>query len=388
MHRSLVGLLVLPFLALATPAHGAEVTLWACAGPGGTGLGKGPIVTAQTSSGDCLGTPLSSTSLRMTVPADLVSVSVDRRAQGPGYVATAGGELERIDDASMRDGVLAGPASGRELVLSGGTTTLRSAALTVDDSTRPTATVALPNRASGTLSVPVDAADTGVGLASVIATIDGAPAASAAFGVCAELSPGDATIDRAFGGDCPASAKTTLSIDTTKFASGDRTLLIRTTDAAGNRQDFFWGLKIDNPVVEQPTAEPAATETATPIVQARHTPSPTPTPTPTATPEGAVLSEEAVRYTTRDFLRIPSRPRISKRGTLTFTARCPLTKTCALRVSLTWAGKTLASGRVSVRPGKTKQLTLKLSKAALKRRGTQDMRVTVAGYRGVAIRVR
>lgn len=250
MHRSLAGLAVLPFLALTSAAHGAPVTLWV------------------------QGTPITSTAHRFTVPADLVSVSYERRVTGPGYVASAGGELERLDTATTLDGVFSAIATGRELLLSGGSITLRSAALTVDDSTRPTAQVSLPNRASGTLSVPVDAADTGVGLASVIATIDGAPAANAAFGVCAELSPGDGTIDRALGGDCPASAKATLTIDTTKFANGTRDLLIRTVDAAGNHQDFLWGLKIENAIAE-PTPEPTVTETATPIVQARHTPTPT-----------------------------------------------------------------------------------------------------------------
>ena len=81
---------------------------------------------------------------------------------------------------------------------------------------------------------------------------------------------------------------------------------------------------------------------------------PTATPTPTATPEGGILGDQATRYTTRDFLRIPSRPRVSKAGTLTFTARCPLATTCALRVSLTRAGKTVGRGRVTVKPGKTR----------------------------------
>jgi hypothetical protein len=58
-----------------------------------------------------------------------------------------------------------------------------------------------------------------------------------------------------------------------------------------------------------------------------------------------------------------------------------LTKPCALRVTLTRSGRTLGRGRVTVKPGKTKKLTVKL-----RRRG--EMRVTVAGYPGVVIRVR
>ena len=290
MHRSLVGLALLSFFAAAAPAQAGLVTFWVP------------------------GTPSTSTSHRLTVPADLVSVSYDRVVTGPGYVATAGAELERLDTAGTLDGVFSAPATGRELLLSGATITLRSAALTVRDDTPPTAQVSLPNRASGTLSVPVDAADTGVGLASVTATIDGAAAASATFGGCAELTPADATIDRSLGADCPAVAKTTLAIDTTTFANGQHDLLIRTLDAAGNKQDFLWGLRIENAVA---TATPTATATPepTPIVQGPHV-MPTATPTPTATPEGGILGDQATRYTTRDFLRIPSRPRASKASTL------------------------------------------------------------------------
>jgi hypothetical protein len=82
---------------------------------------------------------------------------------------------------------------------------------------------------------------------------------------------------------------------------------------------------------------------------------------------------------------------VSKTGTLTFTARCPLTKTCSLRVNLTRSGKTLGTGRVTVKSKKTAKLTLKLTKAArasLKKKAPQDMRVTVAGYTGVVIKVR
>ncbi len=353
MHRPLVGFAVTSFLALAAPAHGAEVTLWA------------------------QGTPTTAASHRLMVPADLVSVTYDRRVTGPGYVATAGAELERLDTATTLDGVFTGPASGRELLLTGAAVTLRSAALTVDDRTPPLAEVSLPNRASGTLTVPVTASDAGVGLERVVATIDGTVAATAAFGACAELTPADATIDRALGADCPGTGKQTLSIDTTTFANGERDLRIRTLDAAGNRQDFLWGLQIENAVV---AGTGTVTPEPTPIVQGPHV-RPEPSPTPSPTPEGGILSDQAVRYTTRDFLRIPRRPRLSKAGTLTLIARCPLTKPCALRVTLTRSGRTLGRGRVTVKPGKTKKLTIKL-----RRRG--EMRVTVAGYPGVVIRVR
>lgn len=422
MHRSLVGLALLPFFAVVAPAQAADVTYWACHGPSGAALGTTGIVTAGAVTGSCdaPATALRADSLRLATRADLVSLSIDRKVSGA-YTATAGAELERFEAGGSTDGVFAAPATGRELLLTGAVE-LRSAALTVRDTVAPTVQVGgLPNRASGTLSLPVEAGDTGVGLATVVATLDGAPAADAAFGVCAELSPADATIDRALGADCPATGAKTLAIDTTKFANGTHELLIRTTDAAGNKQDFRWTLRIDNAVetatptataspTATATASPTATATAsptptatatatptetptptpTPIVQQPHSPTPTPSPTATPTGEIGILGDEATRYTTRNFLSIPKRPHASKTGTLTFTARCPLTKTCSLHVSLTRSGKTLGTGRVTVKPKQTAKLTLKLTKSAhtaLKRRA-QDMRLTVAGYSGVVIKIR
>ncbi|MBE2318774.1 hypothetical protein DVA67_022555 [Solirubrobacter sp. CPCC 204708] len=342
MHRSLVGLVALSALAVAAPAQGAEVTFRASQ-------------------------PMTGASLRLTVPADLTHVSYERKVTGR-FVATAGRELERLDGPA--EGVFSGPASGRELLLEAETIELRSAALTVTDDTAPTLEVPRPSRASGTLELPVSAADAGVGLERVVATIDGQPVASAAFGACTELTPADATIDRALGVDCPARGTQTLRFDTARFNGEQADLVLLVTDAAGNHAVATWPMTFENPTVQGPHVRP---------------------PAPAPTGELEILGEQEARYTTRSFLRIPSRPRVSKAGTLTLTARCPLTQTCTLPVTLTRAGKRVASGRVSVRPNGTKRLTLKLSRAArasLERRAPQTMRLKVAGYASVALRVR
>lgn len=227
--------------------------------------------------------------------------------------------------------------------------------------------------ASGTVLVPVTASDD-VGLAQAVAEIDGAPAASTPFATS-------------------TSGTAELSIDTTKHANGKHEVEVHVTDTDGNRS-VAYGMTVtfNNPVVEpSPTATPeeTATPSPTPTVQQPHD-RPAPTPTPMPLGEIGILGDEATSYTTRDFLSIPARPRASTRGTLTFTARCPLTKPCSLRVSLTRAGKTFASGRVTVKPGKKATLTLKLTKAARAaiKKKPQPLRLTVAGYSGVVITVR
>ena len=232
--------------------------------------------------------------------------------------------------------------------------------------------VTFSNRGSGTLLVPLKASDN-VGLAQAVATIDGASAASATF---------------------DASGMATLSIDTTKFANGKHNVEVRALDAAGNRSGAYdMEITFENAVVTPtPTAMPeeTATPAPTPIVQQPHD-RPTPTPTPVPLGEIGILGDEATRYTTRDFLSIPKRPRASKAGTLTLTARCPLPKTCSLRVSLTRAGKTFgSSGRVVIKSKGTAKVSLKLTKSArasLKRK-PQSLRLTVAGYAGVVITLR
>ena len=97
-----------------------------------------------------------------------------------------------------------------------------------------------------------------------------------------------------------------------------------------------------------------------------------------------------MRRRSPSFLVIPAKPKVAK-GVLTLAARCPLTNTCTIRVSIKRGGKSLASGNVTLKPGATKKLKLKLTKAAqrtLKRRKSLDVRLTVAGYPGIVIVLR
>ncbi len=394
------------FFALVAPSGAREATLWACHGPTGGALGAAPIATTGTVSGNCdaPATTLRATTLGVDAPAGttLTHVALDRRAAGPGYLAKATADLERIDDASVLDGRADWATGGPGVTLSGGTIDVRSIALTVDDATAPTAAIGgISNPASGTMVLDVRAVDNGLGLARTTASIDGTVVAGKDFGVCAELSPQDTTIDRALGADCPAVGQQTLAVDTTAYPDGEHVLRVAIIDAAGNQAALpEFALSFIN---AQPTAQPTATisignGTPTPTATPSPSPSPSPepapavaaTPTPTPTPQGEVLSTTARRLTIRDFLVIPARPKVSK-GALRLTARCPLTNTCAIRVSIKRGGRSLASGRVTLKPGTTAKLTLKLSRSAqrtLKRRGKLDVRLTVAGYPGLVITLR
>jgi len=396
--RSLLALAVLSFFGLSASADARPVTLWACHGPSGGALGAAPIVTTGTVTGSCdaPGTALRAGSLRVGAPAGTVlkHVFLGRHAQGPGYVAKAASELERLDDGSALDAVLSTDTSGDSVLLSGGTIDLRAIGLTVEDSSAPAGTVKIPTAASGTLALEPEAEDTGIGLAKATLSVDGAVATSAAFGVCAELSPDDATVDRALGADCPSSGRQTLSLDTAKYANGQHFVGVTLYDGAGNS----WalpevGVKFTNAQVT-PTPTPTATETATPEPTATATATPlvNATVTPVETPQGGILSTTAThpRLTTRDFLVIPKRPKASK-GKLTLTAKCPLQVACSLKLSLTKAGKAYGTGRLALKPGKQAKVALKLTKSAqstLKRKHALQLRLVAGGYEGVVITLR
>lgn len=229
--------------------------------------------------------------------------------------------------------------------------------------------ITLTSPASGKLSIPLTATDD-VGLAQAHAAVDDAPAASATF------SPS-------------TNGSVTLELDTTKYANGHHYVDVHVTDTDGNRSAARgMSIRFDNPVV---TPEETPTPTPTPIVQQPHDrPTPTPTPTPMPLGEIGILGDEATRYTSRDFLSLPKRPRASKAGTLALTARCPLPKTCSLNVRLSRAGKTFGTGRVTVKSKKTAKLSIKLTRsarAAVKKK-PQTLRLTVAGYSGVVITLR
>ena len=80
--------------------------------------------------------------------------------------------------------------------------------------------------ASGTLELLLYASDTGSGLSSAEATLDGAPPAVVQLGACPEPGPGP---------ECPESVSgVALTLDTRAVADGERPLRVRVTDGAGN----------------------------------------------------------------------------------------------------------------------------------------------------------
>jgi len=100
-------------------------------------------------------------------------------------------------------------------------------ALGAADGTAPSGSVGgVRSPASGNLELLLYASDTGTGLASTEATLDGAPPAVVQLGACPEPSPGP---------ECPESVSgVVLTLDTRAVADGERPLRVRVTDGAGN----------------------------------------------------------------------------------------------------------------------------------------------------------
>src|SRR3954471_22757848 len=163
MRRLVTSAMLLAVFVCAARADAREVTLWACGGPAGRAPAFSPFVMA--------GTVSCAAPLGFGVPAGttLKHVRLDRRAQGPGYVTRAADVLERVDDASVLDGVATFATGGDSVSLSGGTIDLRSLALVVSDTTLPNGAVGgLRNPAVGVLNLDVQASDS-FGLARVTA---------------------------------------------------------------------------------------------------------------------------------------------------------------------------------------------------------------------------
>lgn len=277
-------------LALASAASAAPAVLWACHGPAGQALGAAALTAEQAGDGHATSTCNAgggalSASFSLAAPSGgstaawradlptvvrLTGVRADRTTSGfgggavPGSpqrysVATSDRLLEGSDldaaGASAFDGTFDLPATGTS-VRFGVTCALpadehcaappsgtagvrvRSFALAVDDADAPHGAVGgIRSPAAGTLMLLLRATDAGLGLASASVTIDGAAAASADLrgGQCAELSPGDATVDLAVGALCPATVTdVALPVDTTLFRDGVHRLRVLVRDAAGN----------------------------------------------------------------------------------------------------------------------------------------------------------
>jgi len=100
-------------------------------------------------------------------------------------------------------------------------------ALAATDGTAPTGSVGgVRSPASGNLELLLYVSDTGSGLASAEATLDGAPPAVVQLGACPEPPP---------GAECPESVSgVVLTLDTRAVPDGERPLRVRVTDGAGN----------------------------------------------------------------------------------------------------------------------------------------------------------
>jgi hypothetical protein len=395
--------LAVAVVALAAPASARanEVRLWACHGPDGRAVpasydvqrSAGAFVTPTSSvpcatPGDTIrlgfttpGPPEGSFAvLRLNAPAgvQLVGVWLVRRATGPGYFArTSTTDLEAENAGATLDGVFAHAATGAWVELglrcasagcdmTGAALDFHSAALVVRDGSSPSFSVsALPASAAGVTALTVDARDTGLGLASASATLGGVPLATSALGgsACAELSPGDPTVDLPLADDCPATRRVVLGIDTTQVPDGTHRLEVTVTDGAGNAAVQGSDLK----VVNDPPAAPT----------------PVPTATPAPVPATAVLGPLG-RYT---------------RGAVAVEASCPARAAASCTVALTLRAKlppsrrtaTIARARASVRPGAKAKVTLTLSAAArraLAKRRSLRATLTLGAATPVAVTVR
>jgi hypothetical protein len=258
----------------------------------------------------------------------------------------------------------------------------RFLALEVRDDARPSFSVSqIPNYAAGVADVLVDAGDSGIGLASATATLDGVPMASVPLGQgnCSELSPGDATVDLPLFDDCPANKRVTLALDSTLVADGTHQLEVTVTDGAGNATVHGYDLKVVNHPPVSVTPTPAPTRTPSPA------PTATPTPRTDAVPATGVL-QAAKRYT------------VSKAGRLAAETSCPALALSNCRVSLkltaTLPGRkraaTIASARATVKPGARAKITLKLSasaRSALAKKHTLSAQLTLAGAKPVKVKL-
>src|SRR5262249_9562203 len=112
-------------------------------------------------------------------------------------------------------------------------------ALGVTDPSPPVAAVGgITDPAAGTLSLAVRATDSGLGLSSAAASVDGTPTSTVDIGGagCAPLSGGaEGPVNLALGASCPSVAdNVTLTVPTTSLPDGPHHLVVTVRDAAGN----------------------------------------------------------------------------------------------------------------------------------------------------------
>jgi hypothetical protein len=282
-------------LAIAPTALAGTVVLWACHGPAGQGLGTAPFTSVASHDGVVSDTgcddtvdPSSDQGLsasfsrpdpaagsialwQLAVPAGttLNDVSAQRATAGFGGAVqpsdpqayslwTSDSLLESSSLADASDTPLSGPlyapATGAQVQLrvscaayagsgcaapSGGGTVgvdFSSIALNVTDSSVPQGAVGgVQSVVAGSLNLIVDATDSGLGLYSLNASLDGQTVASAQLGgvSCTDLSTGS-VIDLPLDADCPSQVVgVPISVNVANVPDGMHLLRVTVTDAAG-----------------------------------------------------------------------------------------------------------------------------------------------------------
>jgi hypothetical protein len=277
-------------------ALAGTVVLWACHGPAGQGLGSAPFSSVASGDGlasagaGCNGSVVpssddglsatfsrpdpaggSTASWALTVPAGVTLNDVIAQRSTTGFggavqpgdpqaysVWTPAGVLESSTLAAAPDAALTGslsaPASGTQVELGvscglyagyrcaapagGGTVGVdfSSVALNVTDSSVPEGAVGgVQSVAAGSLNLVVDATDSGLGLESLNASLDGETVASAQLGgaSCADLSTGS-EIDLPLDAACPPEVVgVPLTVNVANVPDGRHQLTVTVTDAAG-----------------------------------------------------------------------------------------------------------------------------------------------------------
>jgi hypothetical protein len=128
-----------------------------------------------------------------------------------------------------------------------------------------------------------------------------------------------------------------------------------------------------------PTADPVVTPTPTATATPEATPEPTPEATPAAPGGPAPTATPAPAPSTIAFGKLPKRFSVSKTGTFTVTLSCTGTAACGDTVLVRLrAGKhtILARTKVSIRPGRTASIQVRLSKADSRRLARRTTPVT------------
>ena len=136
------------------------------------------------------------------------------------------------------------PAGERCTAAAPGSVAIGALVLEVDDPAPPRGSVGgLRSPVRGGLTLEVDAADDGSGLATARAILDGVPLAQAALdaGCAADLDPATPMPDAPLHGCAHQATRVALALDLSGQAVGTHRLQVRVADAAGNEADVYDG---------------------------------------------------------------------------------------------------------------------------------------------------